>query len=106
MWYFFFKVQSVLDKASLEEEVSCKFLQELGQTISMSHFPRVPARFYQKPAGQFLTNKCTRTSGTFYNLPSCPDSNNIILCFGRFSIEQKKIEMLCFLFPEHLHFIL
>lgn len=68
--------------------------------------PRAPVRFYQSLEGQFLANKCIPTSSTFDNLPSFPDSNNLILCFGQFSIEQKKIEMLFFLFREHLHFIL
>lgn len=61
--------------------------------------------FHLNIAGQFLTNKCTPTSGTFDNLPSFLDSNNAILCFGWFSIDQKKIEMFCLIFralPFHI----
>lgn len=71
-----------------------------------SPFPSRATSFHLNIAGQFLTNKCIPTSSTFDNLPSCLDSNNVILYFGQFSIDQKKIEMLCFLFSEHFHFIL
>lgn len=70
-----------------------------------SPFPSGATSFHLNIAGQFHTNKCTPTRGSFDNLPSCLDSNNVILRFGRFSIDQKKIEMLCLLFSEHFHFI-
>lgn len=67
-------------------------------------FPSRATSFHLNIAGQFHPNKCTPTSSSFDNLPSCLDSNNVILHFGRFSIDQKKIEMLCLLFSEHFHF--
>lgn len=98
MWYLFQSPEYSRQMQTLKKMYPGNSLKSLDKQLACvwTHFPRALARFYQNPAGQFLANKCTPTSSTFDNLPSCPDSNNIILCFGRFSIEQKKIEMLCF----------
>lgn len=89
------------------EELPWEFFQVLKWLACISSpLPSGAASFHLNIPGQFLTNKCTPTSSTFDNLPSCLESNNVVLCFGQFFIDQRKIEMLCLLFSEHFHFIL